>query len=257
FLGPTGVGKTALVRTLAETLYGDSKPLFTVDMSELQEPHSAAKLIGSPPGYIGCTEETAFCSHLRRYPCSILLFDEIEKAHPDVLYLLLQMLEDGSLTDSSGRKISLRNSMIFLTSNIGMHKTAAGVGFLSGTKTDSMDTLRQTLPPELLNRMDEILLFSPLSSESLREIAQVQLRTLCERSQELGVQLQFDESVVRAAAACPDTVRYGARPIRRFLTQEVESPLSRLWLHGELHSGDSVMLSAEDEHIRIRVMAVV
>lgn len=247
FLGPTGVGKTALVRVLAETLYGDASALFTVDMSEFQESHSAAKLIGSPPGYVGYSEETAFCRHLRRRPCSILLFDEIEKAHSDILYLLLQMLEDGTITDSSGRRISLRNAMIFLTSNLGMHDTRANLGFGAGPddRERKLEALRGVLPPELLNRMDEILLFAPLEETSLCTIARRQLESLCERAGEIGVTLSFDESAVQLAASCPDTKRYGARPIRRFLTQEAESPLSRMWLRGELHRGDEVLLTAE------------
>ncbi|MBQ4465273.1 MAG: ATP-dependent Clp protease ATP-binding subunit [Oscillospiraceae bacterium] len=258
FLGPTGVGKTALVRALAETLCGDSKALFTVDMSEFQEAHSASKLIGAPPGYVGFSEEPAFCEHLRRRPCSIVLFDEIEKAHPDVLHLLLQILEDGTLTDSAGRKISLRNAMIFLTSNIGMHDQTASVGFLPDLPRaeKAAERLRGVLPPELINRMDEILLFSPLDENSLREIARRQFRSLRSRSEELGITLEFDESAVCAAAACPETKRYGARPIRRWLTQEAESPLSRMWLRGELHAGDTVLLTAEGDGLGIRVAAM-
>ena len=257
FLGPTGVGKTALVRALAEVLCGDSKALLTVDMSEYQEAHAASRLIGAPPGYVGFTEETAFCEHLRRRPCSIVLFDEIEKAHPDVLHLLLQMLEDGILTDSSGRRISLRNAMIFMTSNIGMHEQTANLGFLPGMSGNAraLDRLRGVLPPELINRMDEILVFSELTSDSLQKIASRQLAALSERTAELGVTLDIDESVVQAAASCPDTGRYGARPIRRWITQNVESPLSHLWLKGELHAGDCVLLSFQ-ETLSLKVAAM-
>ncbi len=258
FLGPTGVGKTALVRVLAETLCGDAKALFTVDMSEFQEPHSASKLIGSPPGYVGFSEETAFCEHLRRRPCSIILFDEIEKAHPDVLHLLLQMLEDGMLTDSSGRKISLCSAMIFLTSNIGMHEQGGAVGFLPDARESrALERLRGTLPPELLNRMDEVLLFAPLGEESLCAIARRQLEALSARALEMGVNLAFDETAVRAAASCPETRRYGARPIRRWLTQEAESPVSRLWLRGELHSGDTVLLTSDGEGLQVKIASMV
>ena len=259
FLGPTGVGKTALVRALARTLYGDQGALFTVDMSEFQEQHSAAKLIGAPPGYVGFAEETAFCSHLRRRPCSILLFDEIEKAHPDVLHLLLQMLEDGIITDSSGRKLSLRNAMIFLTSNIGMHDSSGSVGFLqSDTKdTKALEHLRGVLPPELLNRMDEVLLFAPLSQESLCSIARNQLDALTERAAGVGITLHYDESAVLAAADSPDTRRYGARPIRRRLTQEIESPLSQLWLRGEVKAGDTVEVTAPDGQITLKTAVMI
>ena len=257
FLGPTGVGKTALVRALCETLYGTEKALLRLDMSEFMEAHSVARLIGSPPGYVGFSEETPFCEHLRQRPCSVVLFDEIEKAHPDVLHLLLQILEDGMLTDSSGRQVSLRNCLIFLTSNIGMHQRTASAGFLGGEQAPGTEALRQTLPPELIGRMDEILEFSPLTQEDLAVIARRQLNALAERAAALGITLQFDEHAVQAAASDPETRRYGARPIRRFLTQHVESPLSRMWLRGEVHAGDTVCLFCEGAELKLRVAAVV
>ncbi|MBR3629032.1 MAG: ATP-dependent Clp protease ATP-binding subunit [Oscillospiraceae bacterium] len=256
FLGPTGVGKTALVRALCETLYGTEKALLRLDMSEFMEAHSVARLIGAPPGYVGFTEDTPFCEHLRQRPCSVVLFDEIEKAHPDVLHLLLQILEDGMLTDSAGRQISLRNCLIFLTSNLGMHHRSTSAGFLGGEQSTGTDALRQALPPELIGRMDEILEFSELSEEDLAVIARRQLTALAERAESLGVTLQFDEKAVRAAASDPETRRYGARPIRRFLTQHVESPLSRMWLRGEVHGGDTVFLTCEGEKMLLRAAAM-
>ena len=256
FLGPTGVGKTALVRALCETLYGTEKALLRLDMSEYMEAHSVARLIGAPPGYVGFTEDTPFCEHLRQRPCSVVLFDEIEKAHPDVLHLLLQILEDGMLTDSAGRQISLRNCLIFLTSNIGMHQRSTSAGFLGGEQSPGTDALRQTLPPELIGRMDEILEFSALSAEDLAVIARRQLTALAERAECLGITLQFDEKAVQAAASDPETRRYGARPIRRFLTQHVESPLSRMWLRGEVHGGDTVFLTCEGKEVLLRAAAM-
>lgn len=258
FLGPTGVGKTALVKALAETLFGSEKALLRVDMSEYMEQHAVARLIGAPPGYVGFSEETSFCEHLRRRPCSVVLFDEIEKAHPEVLHLLLQILEDGMLTDSAGRSISLRNCLIFMTSNLGMHKSGGSVGFLEQNEgAVPEETLRQKLPPELLGRMDEILVFHKLLPAHLEEIARRQMVLLAERAAGMGIVLHYDENAVRAAAAFPETGRYGARPIRRWLTQHAESPLSRMWLRGELHQGDTVLLTSEGEGLSIKVAAAV
>lgn len=257
-LGPTGVGKTALVRALAQTLYGSEKALLRVDMSEYMEQHAVAKLIGAPPGYVGFSEETGFCEHLRRRPCSVVLFDEIEKAHPEVLHLLLQMLEDGILTDSSGRKISLRQCLIFMTSNIGMHKTGGNVGFLEQGRTSvPEETLRQLLPPELIGRMDEVIVFDALKPAHLEEIARRQLDLLAERAMSMGITLHYDDHAVKAAAAFPETKRYGARPIRRWLTQNAESPLARMWLRGELHQGNTVLVTAGEQGLSIKVATAV
>lgn len=250
-LGPTGVGKTAMVRALTKCLYGSEEALFTLDMSEYMEAHSVAKLLGAPAGYVGYEEESPFCAHLRRRPCSVVLFDEMEKAHPDVLRILLQMLESGILTDSTGRKISLRHSMIFLTSNLGMHKIGGNVGFLSQNHAPT-DSLRKELPPELIGRMDEILTFSPLDAESLYRIAAKQAEAVEKRASQIGVMVTFTEEALRTASGCTGTREYGARPIRRFLTQEVENPLSAMWLRGELHAGDAVTVTAEDGKLQIR-----
>ena len=256
FLGATGIGKTALVRTLAETLYGTEKALLRLDMSEYMEQHSVSKLLGAPAGYVGFSEEPVFCSHLRKHPCSIVLFDEIEKAHPDVLHILLQILEDGILTDSTGRKISLRNCMIFMTSNLGMHENQNTMGFLENQNQKhqkAVQVLKQTLPPELINRIDEILSFENLSQESLLKIAERQMQMLAERIAQNQIFLQYDQNAVQVIAGCPETAQYGARPVRRFITQELENPLSRMWLHGELHKGDTVFVTAENHKLEIKL----
>ena len=255
FLGSTGIGKTALVRALADTLYGSEKALFTVDMSEYMEQHSVAKLIGAPPGYVGFAEETKFCEHLRRKPCSIILFDEIEKAHPDLLHILLQILEDGVMTDSFGRKISLRNCMIFMTSNIGMHQNQNTVGFLekqTERKTPAMQQLREVLPLEFLNRIDEIFVFEKLNQDSLIKITERQIRLLSERSRQMGISLEYEPEAITMIASCPETQRYGARPIRRFLMQEIENPLSRMWLNGQIHAGDTVVITANQDKLELK-----
>ncbi len=256
FLGSTGIGKTALVRSLAENLYGSEKALLRVDMSEYMEQHSVSRLLGAPPGYVGFAEESAFCSHLRKRPCSIVLFDEIEKAHPDILHILLQILEDGIITDSTGREISLRNCLIFMTSNLGMHENTNAVGFLefqNQRQAKAVSALKKFLPPELLNRIDEILVFENLSPESLRKIAQKQLSMLAERMMQNEIILSYDDSAVNWIASCPGTEQYGARPVRRLLTQEIENPLSRMWLHDELRKGDTVFLTAEKNKLQLRV----
>ncbi|MDE6004337.1 MAG: ATP-dependent Clp protease ATP-binding subunit [Oscillospiraceae bacterium] len=256
FLGSTGIGKTALVKTLAETLYGTEKALFTVDMSEYMEQHAVSKLIGAPAGYVGFEEETKFCQHLRKRPCSVILFDEIEKAHPDILHILLQILEDGIITDSSGRKINLRNCMIFMTSNIGMHKNYHTVGFLESKaqkQAQAIQTLQEVLPLEFLNRIDEILVFQKLNQESLIKITENQLQLLVERSKQMGIYLEYESKAIQMIANCPETKQYGARPIRRFLTQEIESPLSRMWLHGQLHAGDTVIITAQDGKLQLKI----
>ncbi len=256
FLGSTGIGKTALVRTLAETLYGTEKALLRIDMSEYMEQHSTAKLLGAPPGYVGFAEESVFCSHLRKRPCSVVLFDEIEKAHPDVLHILLQILEDGVITDSTGRKISLRNCLIFMTSNLGMHENQPSVGFLEQEQQEqkqAVQALKKTLPPELINRIDEILVFHKLTQEHLEKIAERQLDLLAERLLQNEILLEYDQSAVKMISSCPETAQYGARPIRRFLTQEIENPLSRMWLHSELQKGDIVFVTAEENQLSLKV----
>ena len=173
----------------------------------------------------------------------MVLFDEIEKAHPDVLHILLQILEDGIITDSTGRKISLRNCLIFMTSNIGMHETQSSVGFLEQKqqkKSQALEALKRTLPPELINRIDEILVFNNLTQEHLEKIAERQLNLLAERLLQNEIVLDYDKSAVKLISTCPETAQYGARPIRRFLTQEIENPLSRMWLHRKLQKGDIV-----------------
>lgn len=250
-LGPTGVGKTGMVRALTRCLYGSERQLLTLDMSEFMEPHAAAKLLGAPPGYVGYEEPSRFCEHLRRYPCSVVLFDELEKAHPDVLHLLLQILEDGVLTDGCGRKISLCGCLLFMTSNLGMHETAKEVGFVRGG-SHSLDAARKALPPELLGRMDEVLVFESLTRESLGRIAEKELERTAQRAAEKGITLAFAPELIRAAAACPGTERYGARPIRHFVAREVENLLSRMWLRGKLHSGDSLRLTCGDGGVLVQ-----
>ncbi len=253
FLGATGVGKTGLVRALAECLYGSEDALLTVDMSEYMEAHAVSRLIGAPPGYVGHEEETQFCERLRRHPCSIVLFDEIEKAHPDVLRILLQILEDGMLTDSSGRKISLRSCMIFLTSNIGAPGEGGSLGFLgNNTSERTMEALRHTLPAELINRMDEILVFDRLQPEHLQQIARNRLEEVVMRAAGMGLTLTYTECAAEVLGSCSETRRYGARPIRRLITQEVENPLSQMWLSRELRPGDRAEITGENGAICIR-----
>jgi len=246
FLGPSGVGKTELAASLAEAVYGDTGALIRLDMSEFMEKHSVSKLIGSPPGYIGHEEGGYLTEKVRRRPYSLVLFDEIEKAHPDVFNILLQILDDGKLTDSSGRTADFKNTIIIMTSNLGSgHTERKALGFSSSTSDESdrsgvFEALKATFRPEFLNRIDEIIVFTPLTDESIRQITRVMLKDLAERAEAIGISLEFDESVEALVAKEGKDTRYGARPLRRAVTRLVGNPFSEALLKGEIKTGDSV-----------------
>ncbi|MGN0522515.1 MAG: ATP-dependent Clp protease ATP-binding subunit [Eubacterium sp.] len=244
FLGPTGVGKTELCKTLAEAMFGDEDAIIKLDMSEYMEKHTVSKLIGSPPGYVGFDEGGQLTEKIRRKPYSVVLFDEIEKAHPDVFNMLLQILEDGVLTDSQGRKVSFKNAVIIMTSNVGASKitdpkNALGFG---NDKTDEqanieslvMAELKSTFKPEFLNRIDEIVVFNQLEKADIEEIAKRMLKSLTKRVKDLGTDVEFTDNAISAIADAGFDKVYGARPLRRAIQTKLEDKLSELILENKL-----------------------
>ena len=259
FLGPTGVGKTELTKALAELLFGDANAMIRLDMSEYMEKHSVSKLIGSPPGYVGFEEGGQLTEKIRRKPYSVVLFDEIEKAHPDVFNILLQVLEDGVLTDSQGRRVDFKNTVLILTSNVGataLTSPARGAlgfsqekdsaGEKKATDAKVMDALKSTFRPEFLNRIDDIIIFNKLSEDNIRAIATLMLGEVKRRIDALGIEIDFDESVAAAVAREGFDPVYGARPLRRAIVRMVEDTFSGAMLEGEIAAGDKILATAKD-----------
>jgi len=248
FLGPTGVGKTELVRALAEFLFDDEHAMIRIDMSEYMEKHTVSRLIGSPPGYVGFEEGGQLTEAVRRRPYSVILLDEIEKAHPDVSQILLQILEDGRLTDGQGRTVDFRNTIVAMTSNIGSDMILESGG-ASGEamRNRLMQALRSHFRPELLNRIDEILIFEPLTREALREIVKLELRKVERRLAEKEIALQAEDPVLDLLAREGYDPVFGARPLRRLIERRIQNPLAAGLLSGEFHAGDTVHITVEDE----------
>ena len=247
FLGPTGVGKTELAKALAGILFGDDSAMIRVDMSEYMEKHSVSKLIGSPPGYVGYGEGGQLTSKIRRKPYSVVLFDEIEKAHPDVFDLLLQLLEDGILTDSEGRRASFSNAVVIMTSNVGAKDLIEPkkLGFTPSGGRTVHDALRETFKPEFLNRIDEIITFKPLSPESTVIIAKKMLGELEKRVNALGCEVSFDDKLASGLAAEGCDPQKGARPLRRLITKKLEDSFAAAMLDGSIKAGDRLIVSYE------------
>ena len=254
FLGPTGVGKTELCRALAEAVYGDENALIRVDMSEYMEPHSVSRLIGAPPGYVGHEEGGHLTDRVRRRPWSVVLLDEVEKAHADVLNLLLQILDDGVLTDANSRRTDFRNTVIVMTSNAGGSLAGEGrsIGFggvedrYEALRSRTLDEAARAFRPELLNRVDEIIVFRPLAAEELEHIAAGLLKAVAARLRDRGIELAAEPEALRYLAARGFDPKYGARPLRRRLRELVEDRLAELFLRGELQNGDHVRLTLRD-----------
>ena len=260
FLGPTGVGKTALSLALSEILFGEKQALFRLDMSEYMEKHSVSRLIGAPPGYVGYEAGGVLTEAIRRRPYSVLLFDEIEKAHPDVLNLLLQILEDGSLTDAQGKRADFSNAVIIMTGNV-LQKEGRPLGFGEEQPLHDRDRLREDLRayfrPEFLNRIDDILPFSPLDGAACRRIVRLLLEESCRRAAGAGILLTYDESAVSLLAERGYDKAYGARPLRRRVMTEVEDPLSDRLLTGAIRRTDHVHLQAEAGELQFHVTKAV
>ena len=265
-LGPTGVGKTELSRALAEAVFGSEEAMIRIDMSEYMEKHSVSRLIGSPPGYVGYDEGGQLTEKVRRKPYSVVLFDEIEKAHEDVWNVLLQILEDGAVTDSQGRCVDFRSAVIVMTSNVGAKSITAApmpLGFAANAQEDGeahfgavkeavTAELRRTFRPEFLNRVDETIVFRPLSEENMAEIARRLLKKTAARMEALGIRFVFDAAAARLLAQRGTDETYGARPLRRLISAEVEDALASLLLEGTLARGDTAVLAAENGTLCVR-----
>ena len=257
FLGPTGVGKTELCKALAEALFDSEENIVRLDMSEYMEKHSVARLIGAPPGYVGYDEGGQLTEAVRRKPYSVILFDEIEKAHPDVFNTLLQLLDDGRLTDSQGRTVDFRNTIVIMTSNIGSYRMLDGINpdgsFASDVYTEVMGELRQHFKPEFLNRVDETVLFKPLLPEQIGQIIDLQLRRLQKRLEERKIALELTEAAHEFIGDAAYDPHYGARPHKRYLQSHVETPLAKFIIGGQVRDDQRVVIDATEDGLTFGV----
>jgi ATP-dependent Clp protease ATP-binding subunit ClpC len=267
FLGPTGVGKTELTKALARFLFGSEEALVQLDMSEFMERHSVSRLVGAPPGYVGYEEAGQLTEALRRHPYSIVVFDEVEKAHPDAHNMLLQIMEEGHLSDAKGRKVDFRNAIIVMTSNIGadMIKRQTGLGFTlkRDEATDErlayedmrkklMDALRRVFRPEFINRLDSVIVFRSLTKDDLHQIVGLELLKVAQRLEEHTIKLTATPEAVDRLAEDGYDPDMGARPLKRIIQQRVEDPLSDALLAGDFADGDSIVVDDVDEEIHLR-----
>ena len=265
FLGPTGVGKTELCRALAEAMFGDENAMVRVDMSEYMEKHTVSKLIGSPPGYVGFEEGGQLTEKVRRHPYCVVLFDEIEKAHEDVFNIMLQIMEDGRLTDSQGRRVDFRNTVIVMTSNVGARnitERARSLGFSADGSDETvmsderireavMGDLRRTFKPEFLNRIDETIVFHQLTKPEIRAIADNMLAAIAGRVETMGLKLEVTDEAADKLSEQGFDPTYGARPLRRRLQSAVEDAVAEKLLDGTLRKGDTALVSLEGDTISV------
>jgi ATP-dependent Clp protease ATP-binding subunit ClpC len=257
FLGPTGVGKTELARTLAEALFGSEDVLVRLDMSEYQERHTVSRLVGAPPGYVGHEEAGQLTEAVRRKPYAVLLFDEIEKAHADVFNILLQILDDGRLTDSQGRTVDFKNTILIMTSNLGADRIQAFARRESGSfdelKDELMEVLRHSFRPEFINRIDEIIVFQALTKEQLKQITRLMLDRVARRLRAQHMEVDFTDEAVEHLAEIGFDPEFGARPLRRAIQRELENEVSRLLLSGALQPDDRVRVDYDDVQLTFDV----
>ena len=265
-MGPTGVGKTELSKALAETLFGNENAMIRIDMSEYMEPHSVSKLIGSPPGYVGFDEGGQLTEKIRRKPYSVILLDEVEKAHPDVMNMLLQILDDGRLTDAQGRTVNFKNTVIIMTSNIGARLITDKniLGFSNDNnkneetqkeyetiKKDVMGELKKQFRPEFINRIDEIIVFHKLNNEDIRKIMDIMLNQLISRLKEQEIDIEIDESVKKLLIEKGVDIKYGARPLKRTIQNILEDKIAEAMLDGKIIVGKKAKVIVENEEVKI------
>ncbi len=247
FLGPTGVGKTELARALADFLFDSDQAMIRIDMSEYMERHSVSRLIGAPPGYVGYDEGGQLSEAVRRRPYSVVLFDEIEKAHPDVFNALLQILDDGRLTDGQGRTIDFKNTVIVMTSNLGStYLSGIGNERQEDTRRKVMEALRENFRPEFLNRIDEVIIFQALSKQDIGEIVQIQLDQVAQRLKDRHISITLTPRARDLVATLGYDPVFGARPLKRVIQKQLLDPIAMKLLTGELHDGEEVRIDVED-----------
>ena len=255
FVGPTGVGKTELAKSLAYEMFGNENSIIRVDMSEYMESHSTSKLIGSPPGYVGYDDAGQLTEKVKRNPYSIVLLDEIEKAHPDVFNILLQVLDDGRLTDSQGNTINFENTIIIMTSNAGSNQNTNSIGF-GGTRVNQdkvIESLKETFRPEFLNRVDEIVVFEQLNNNQLLQIVDLMLNDTQKILADKNIILNISAEAKKFLLDKGTDIKYGARPLRRAIQRYLEDELSDMILRSELQNGDTISVSLEEDHLKFNV----
>ncbi|MCX8500715.1 MAG: AAA family ATPase, partial [Alphaproteobacteria bacterium] len=264
FLGPTGVGKTELCKAVAEFLFDDDQAMLRLDMSEYMEKHSVARLIGAPPGYVGYDEGGVLTEAVRRRPYQVILFDEVEKAHPDLFNVLLQVLDDGRLTDGQGRTVDFRNCLIVLTSNLGAEVMASDDLDSDGESMSSvavrnqvMAIVRSHFRPEFLNRLDDVLMFSRLTRDNMAAIVRLQIRDLERRLTERNLSIELDPTALDWLARTGYDPVYGARPLKRIIQRQLMNPLSEKILGGELVEGDHALVTVEHDRLEVKAAGAV